>query len=441
MGRWTEAGFVTYSLDYYKEQLQDLFKEAFGSDFLVDDSLPQGVLIQRIAELLYNVDMDGVQAFSLLNLNTTTGIYLDMVGGLRGLPRTLGTSQTATIKLTINPNNFIPFTIPAGHTFTLVDGGGTFKTISGISVTTTNTTTQVEYLQTGNSGASLGSKMSTDGFSQIIDIEVTGLADGQGTESDADYRRRLQRSYPVAGQTIQYVQNLLAQLPEVRLTATNYNDTDETVGTLGPYTTEWMVVPYDSASSTPTALETFKAKVAKVIIDNKMPGAPTAGNTTQEVVDLFDQSKTVNFTIPTKVNLEISVQVATPEATGYIDLSGVPAIQEAIAAYINNLTIGDDVSYSRCMAPLTADSNFDVISFKMRARPNAVPYVSGTEYPAGSLVTYQGITYQASVTTSGVPGISPDWTVYNVGWVENQNFTIGPREYAAITTGNIVIGV
>ena len=87
MGTWTAQGFEAKTLSYYKSAIQQVFVEAFGNDFALDDTLPQGVLIQRLAELFYGMDMDGIEAFSRLNLNTMTGLFLDMIGNFRGIPR------------------------------------------------------------------------------------------------------------------------------------------------------------------------------------------------------------------------------------------------------------------------------------------------------------------------------------------------------------------
>ena len=436
MGRWTDAGFVAYSLDYYIEKLNNLFLETFGEDFDIAPATPQGVLIQRLAELLYNTDMDGVEAFSLLNFNTASGIYLDTIGALRGLPRSLGTPQTITVQVTCNASGFSVFSIPAGHEFTLVDGGGTFTAAAGAVISSPVSTITLTYVQAGDSTAAIGSKLSTVGFSQIQDLQVSGMAPGAESESDGAYRTRLRNSYPVAGQTIEYVQNLLAASPFVRLVGTNYNDTAETVGTLGPYTTEWLAVPYSTVD-----MDAFKQAVGKIIIDNKMPGAPTAGTTTVEVQDVFNQTKTVNFTIPDMVNLEIAVGVSTPEATGYFDLSNSLTISQQIAAYVNSLGIGDDVSYARCMAPITADTNFDVTVFKIREYVEAPEFSLSTQYTAGQLVRYQGVVYKATVDTDGVaPGINDNWEEYNEGWVVNANFTINDRQYPNLDATNVRIG-
>ena len=69
-----------------------------------------------------------------------------------------------------------------------------------------------------------------------------------------------------------------------------------------------------------------------------------------------------------------------------------------MAQYINSLDIGNDVSYSRLIAPLAADKGFDVLTFTIKNK--------------------------ATGTT-----------------LSNSNFPIGRREYASITMSDISLGV
>lgn len=393
MGKWTEQGFVANSLASYKEAIQDIFIAAYGDDFLISDETPQGVLIQRLAELFFNADMDGVEAFSRLNINSASGVYLDLFGNMRGMPRGLGTPQTATVAVTCNPTNFVAFTIPAGTTFNVVGSDEVFVLPNGYTANTTSFSLNLEYSESGNSSAIIGDKLQTTGFSQITDIEITNLVAGEGREGDIQYRKRLQSEYPTANNTIEWVEGRLLELQTVSNVGHNYNDTAEQQGQLPPYTTEWMVVPVEGAD-----MDAFKTNVGTVIINNKVPGSPTYGNTSVQVTDLFGTQKTVNFTIPTKVDLQIQVIVTTPETTGFLDLTNITQHKVDIAAYINSLTIGKDVSYSRCAEFLFNDKGFDVSSFKIKA-------------------------------------------LTDEDWVTNGNYTIGEREYARITTANIAIEV
>ena len=460
MGKWTNQGFIAApSPDYYKSQIQNVFKEAFGEDFDTSDSLPQGVLIQRLAELFYAMDMDGVEAFSRLNLNTMGGLFLDVVGNLRGIQRVLGQPQSGIVTVTCNSSTFTPFTMAEGTVLTVTQTGEKFVTTALHTFSADTDTLEVAYSENGNSSAIVGNTMSVEGFPLINNIEIVSLFDGTENESDISYRSRLQREYPAAVGTIEWVNNLLRALPSVKSVGCSYNDT--AVATDIPaYCTEWMVAP--SSAVTPEAEGVFKADVAKVIIDNKVPGSPTYGNTTVTTQDVFGSTKTVMFTIATEVPIQIKISVTTPEATGVFDLAGTDEIKVTVADYVNGLDIGKDVSFSRCIAPFAADKGFDISEFKMSVVSNMVGadgklylrspvedtdsalawhakggttlyYTSGTTFPEASDNIYSDS--DCTVVETTVVSANEE------SWLTNQNLVVGAREYASLSPENITLEV
>lgn len=374
MGKWTDQGFVANQPSYYKTAIQQVFVEAFGEDFDLDDNLPQGVLIQRLAELFYGMDMDGVEAFSRLNLNTMGGLFLDIVGNWRGIPRVLGAPQSGLVSITCNANTFSPFTIPQGTVFVVTETGDRFETINegGDTMVNTTGTVRVQFTENGNSSALVGNTMSADTIPQITNIEIVALFDGTDNESDIAYRTRLQKDYPAAQNTIEFILNKMRAVVGVRAVGVLYNDTDTTDGNgVPPYATEFM---YASSTEDAGAISVINSEIAKIIVDNKTPGAPTHGTITETTTDIFGESRQVKFTKATPVRINIYVQVATPETTGMLDLVNRETITDTIANYINNLDIGKDISYSRCMAPLTADVGFDVVDFAIQKDDGTVWY-------------------------------------------------------------------
>jgi uncharacterized phage protein gp47/JayE len=389
MGTWTSQGFTAKSVEYYKTQLEQAFTTAFGNDFLLDPTTPQGVLIQELAELFYNADMDGIEVMSRMNLNTISGLFLDFVGSMRGVARLIGTPATLTVTISSNPNT-LPFTIPQGQTFAL-NGGSEIFTVNAATTISSATQSIVLYgTQRGETSAHVDDLLATN-ISNITNIVVTGVSQGVDEESDVDYRNRLRQRYTAAQGTVEFVVNKLWELPCVKTVGVNYNDTDSTVDTIPAHATEYMAISVDGYDAT-----SFKTQVAECILNNKTPGSTTFGNTEEEVHDVFGVQKVVKFTIPEKKVMSIQVSVATPES-GVLNLTNVPDIKKAIANYINTLGIGKDVSYSRCMAPLTADNGFEVSSFKKKAAGDA-------------------------------------------NWTTNANYTITNRAYASITEANIEIG-
>lgn len=389
MGRWTTNGFNAYTLGFYKEQLQQLFVDAFGTDFKLDDTLPQGVLIQRIAELLYNADMDSVEVMSQLNPNTSSGVWLDYIGGLRGIPRKEGSSQVASVQVTSTPSS-MPYTIPAGTMF--FSGSDGFSTATNQIISSSPQTIVVTYTETGNSSVSVGDTMTCD-LTQINDLLITSLADGEPTETDADYRARLSTTYSVANNTMNWVEAKIAESPLVKTTGFGYNDSNATVNYRPPHTSEWMAVPRPGVDE-----EVFKATVGEIIVNNKVPSSETYGNTTVTVRDLYGDQKQVNFTIPDEVPVEIEITIETPDTTGVLDTSRILSEKQAAVDYINSLNIGKNVSMSRVLSNFVTDTGYNVIGYRIKA-------VDGDT------------------------------------WTTNADFVIGDREYASLSLANISVGL
>ena len=205
MGTWTNQGFIAQSIEDYKTQIQNIFTTAFGSDFNVtDDTLPQNILIQELAELLANADADSIQVLTQLNPNTVSGIWLDLVAMARGLSRQAGTPQVATVSVVSNPNN-LPFTISAGQVFTCNETGEQFTMAQATTISSANASIQVKYSEEGDSTAVVGNHLYTEGVPGIITMEIIGLSAGKERETDADFRTRLKASAPVFNPTIEHI--------------------------------------------------------------------------------------------------------------------------------------------------------------------------------------------------------------------------------------------
>lgn len=396
MGQWANTGFIAQDAAYYKAQLQAVFQNAYGNDFNIsDDTLPQNIIIQELAELFANADADSIEVLAQLNPNTCSGIWLDIIGLIRGLPRDTGHAQKATVLIT-STGSGVPFSIPQGQEFTVYETGEIFTAESLTQVSSTSASVTLTFASTGNSATQIGYHMNTSGLDAITSIEVTGLVAGSDGETDLEYRTRLNSSASVATGTLQYVMNQISLVQGVRSVGVEYNDLATEEGGIPPYCTEFIVMPSTGVDS--AALPQWKQDVAKAILWNKVPGAPTHGNTTVTgVTDPFGAAKDVKFTIPDAINLEIEVSIATREEQPYLDMSQVGTITNNITEYINNLGTGVDVSMSRIFQIILNDANFDIQSLVIR---------------------------QIGSSTS----------------VSNANFPIDVRECAVIDSANIRIG-
>ena len=70
-----------------KEAFQQVFVSAFGSDLSLDDSTPQGVLIDGLTEQKQLDNAELLYFFNQLNPNTADGIFQDALASIYFLQR------------------------------------------------------------------------------------------------------------------------------------------------------------------------------------------------------------------------------------------------------------------------------------------------------------------------------------------------------------------
>ena len=376
MGTWTNQGFIAQSIEDYKTQIQNIFTTAFGSDFNVtDDTLPQNILIQELAELFANADADSIQVLTQLNPNTVSGIWLDLVAMARGLSRQTGTPQVATVSVVSNPST-LPFTISAGQVFTCNETGEQFTMAQATTISSANASIQVKYSGEGDSTAVVGNHLYTEGVPGIITMEIIGLSAGKERESDADFRTRLKASAPVFNPTIEHITNEIKILQDIRGVGCAYNDTDTTVDGIPPYCTEFLVAPTANVDKTTEQYTFWKENVGKAILWNKVPGSPTFGNTTVNIADPFGTMKDVSFSVPEEISIKVVISAYINEEVGAADVQKIEEIKTNIKDYINGLPVGTDVAYSKIIQIFMAGSAMDVLSVKFVNEDTGVEYTN-----------------------------------------------------------------
>ena len=374
MGTWVNEGFIAQDITTYKTQIQQIFKDAFGEDFIVDDdTLPQGILIQELAELMANADADAIQVLTQLNVNTMSGIWLDLVAMARGLSRNPGSPQRATVAVTSNPA-VLPITIPEDQVFTCNETGEQFVLKEAKTISSANDTMQIVFDGEGNSTAVVGNHFYTDGIPAIITMEIIGLSNGTERESDSDFRNRLKATVPVFNPTIEHITNEIKLLQDIRGVGCAYNDTSSTVDGIPAYCTEFLVAPTANVDKTTEQYTYWKEAVGRVILWNKVPGSPTYGNVTVNIADPFGTTKNVSFSVPEEVSVGVTIEAEVNEEVSAADLENLETAKTKIAEYINNLPVGTDISYSRIIQIFMENCTMDVLSVTFKNMS------SGTEY-------------------------------------------------------------
>lgn len=110
----------------------------------------------------------------------------------------------------------------------------------------------------------------------------------------------------------------------------------------------------------------LSSDVATAIWRNRPTGIRSQGNTSVDILDSFGYVRTINFSRPTEVQVYIEIGL---ETNNRFPEDGENKIREALIAYINGLTINDDVVYSRLYTPINSVVGHQVNSLRIGTDP------------------------------------------------------------------------
>lgn len=114
----------------------------------------------------------------------------------------------------------------------------------------------------------------------------------------------------------------------------------------------------------------------------KGAGIETYGNTTGSVIDSGGVSRTVKYSTPTAVDIEVVVEYELyDEETPVTDRDTL--IQNAVLNHINGLTIGKDVIVDRLIGPIYAAVPSGIGNLTITAQDSANPGFTGNRIPVG----------------------------------------------------------
>lgn len=379
MGKLTSQGYSTNTLSSWKQKIQQVFVDAFGNDFVMADDTPQGVFINRLSELFYNCDMDGLDAFLQLNVNTATGILLDYIAFLRGTKRKLGTNQQLTCSFTASST---PVYLTANTKFTVLDTDYQYENTSATTIAVSPQSITLRAVEAGNQDVNIGDYLQSDIYiPNVTNIQVTAVVKGTDTEDDETLRRRLLLMTDDFLDTLGSTLSALLRLDGVMKVGFLQHEDDPDVPT---NSTEFMAVGGDEQD------------IAKTILEYKCPTSLTYGTTTVVVDNYYGRSRTVYFTRPTQQEIEVTATITKKEGQTTINVNNNDTIKQEVCDYVNKQDIGIDVSYTTIYGIFAKYNDFDIVSLEI-----------------------------------GITGDTP----------ASSNITIGAREYATCDVSDITITV
>ena len=323
---------LSYS-DIYQSLIAS-FQQIYGSSIYIAPDSQDGQWLAVLAKGYYDVGQQMVAAFNTLSPTYAQGAGLSSLLKINGLNRIAATNSTAV-------GNCI------GVAGTLILGGlvkdtngnvwslppvVNIPTGGSISVTVTSTVAGAISALAGTINQISNPQYGWQSFTSTTDAAV-----GVAVETDyaARSRQKISTALPALS-NIESIYSAVGNVPGVTRFTVYENDTG---------VTDVNGLPAHSIS--PVVYGGDISAIGTVIAKKKAVGVQTYGTTSVTVYDQFGLPTVANFFVLAIVPIYFAITIkALP---GYVSTTGV-ALQNALAAFINSLAIGEDIYVSQAQA-------------------------------------------------------------------------------------------
>ncbi|MBT1889217.1 baseplate J/gp47 family protein [Enterobacter roggenkampii] len=324
------------------DTLTSYFQQIYGSDAYLEPDSKDGQMVALVALAIHDANNTAISVYNCFSPATGYGAALTSNVKINGIARRGATNSTVDLVLTgtagtsitngtVKDTNNVIWRLPAsvtigvGGTVTVTatcSNSGAVAALAG-TITTINTPTR--------------------GWASVTNPAAATI--GAPAETDAELRIRQGQSVALPSLTpFEGVDGAIANVAGVTRHKLYENDTGAIDSNgLPPHSISAIV---DGGDVT---------EIAQTIRGNKGQGTATYGTTSVTVPDTYGNPHVIRFSRSTDV--PIYGHITLKAFTGYTSQIGVQ-IQQAVADYINGLTIGDDVLLSRIYSP----ANLGVVS-------------------------------------------------------------------------------
>lgn len=328
------TGISAPSYNDVYQSLIAIFQSIYGSGIYIAPDSQDGQWIAALAKAINDSNQAAVAVFQAFSPVYAQGAGLSSLVKLNGLVRSTATNSTAVGNVvgqagTIISNGVVQ---DANQNLWNLPTTVTIPTGGSIAVTVTAQKAGNIVAPSGTINKIYNPQLGWQSFTSTADA-VPGAA----VETDAALRVRQFNSTALPALSI--VEAIYAAIGAV------------------PGVTRWWVYMNDTATTDANGIPAHSicavvqggtvAAIAAAINSKKSPGAQTYGTTSATVYDANGLSTVINYDILSLTQVYFAITIkALP---GYVATTAT-AIQNAVAAFINSLTIGEDVYMSQAYA-------------------------------------------------------------------------------------------
>ena len=332
-------------LEFFKEQYRDIY----GSDVYLESDSQDGQWIAIVAKALYDSFQRGEVIYNSFNPTFARGSGLSRIVKINGIKRQVPTKSEVDLLIV----GQVGTTINNGIAQDELGQNWLLPSVVVIPVAGEITITA----QAENEGATAAlpntiNKIYTPTLGWQSVNNPSSAVEGNPVEEDSNLRRRQTSStalpsLTVFEGTIGGVENITGV---TRLKGyendTNVTDADG----LPPHSISLVVEGGDVQ------------EIANEIARRKTPGTYTYGTTSVNTYDKYNQLNIIRFFRPTIIGVKVKITLEALD--GYTSSIG-NKIKAAVAAAINNLSIGDDVYLNRLYVPANLSGQTDSSTFNI----------------------------------------------------------------------------
>lgn len=329
-----KRGFVAPTYEEVLDSVMDDFQQRFGTDIVLTSNSNFGIIARLIAWRETLLIQELQKTYYSAYISTATESSLDRLGANLDLPRKVATPSFADIEIKTEEE----YLIQAGEQFETADGV-LFDLIKDV-VTSKNsdgTYTGIGTVQSVDTGAYNNVLPNTITIMYNPDENVVSVtnpekaAGGQDYEDDATYRARLiMENVAKPGPSAAGIKSALMNLSGVRQVNVVENPNAEA--------SQYGDPPY---SVHIYVLGGKEQDIAQCLVDNVAAGITMAGTKQITAPDNTGTPQTVSFDFAKDKPIYATVQIRTNEEWNADE--GVQDVKQAIADYVNNLLMGQEV--------------------------------------------------------------------------------------------------
>lgn len=386
-----ENGVIVPQASEIKEAFQGVFTNALGTDLNLDDSTPQGVLID---DLTTEKQLDNAQILyfmNQLNPDTANGVFQDALGSIYSIQRKPATASIANC-ICIGVAGTVLNGIETGNPATAQSvNGDIFQCVNTVTIPAGGQTAEIPFICTETGEKPVGANTVNSIYQKVQGWDAVNNPNGGTLGTDAESReafeeRRKQSLALNATGSLGAVKSALLNLDGVSDVFVWENDTDSTI------------TDYRGVDLLPHSIYTCiqggtAGAIGEAIYKSKSAGCDTNGSNTATYTDPYTGVEySYNYVTPTALPIYIQINLGANISDG--------AKNQIMEALIDNfygtsdsedikITIGDSIYASRFSAVIS-NLNLNILLKSVKVSKNGSTWVDVLQTDIDQLPTLTG---------------------------------------------------